>query len=168
MARSCRDCKHFYRDVDLPWPVCQLHQFHFEGDYSPCSDYNGPDESSSSSSSYSSSGSSGCGKFVVIAIIIIALIFGGGALINSGALGNLFGGSKESVGDVARVEAVVDTGGSTLRLRQGPSRDDKVVASLKDGTVVYVEEEQGEWSKVTVKSTKKSGWCSSKYLKTKK
>lgn len=167
MARSCRDCKHFYRDVDLPWPVCQLHQFHFEGDYSPCSDYDGPSELSSSSSSYSSSDSSGCGKFVLIAAIIIAVIMGASALISSGTLGRLFGGSKESVSDSAYVEAVVDTGGSTLRLRQGPSRNDKVVASLKDGTVVYVEEEQGEWSKVTVKSTKKSGWCSSKYLKTK-
>ncbi len=104
---------------------------------------------------------------MVIAVIVIALIFGGAALINSGALGHLFG-RKESVSDSARIEAVVDTGGSTRRLRQGPSRNEKVVATLKDGTVVYVEEEQGEWSKVTVKSTQKSGWCSSKYLKSKK
>lgn len=36
---NCRDCKYFYRDVDLPWPVCNLHQFHFEGDYTACEDF---------------------------------------------------------------------------------------------------------------------------------
>lgn len=36
---NCRDCKYFYRDVDLPWPVCKLHEFHFEGDYTACEDF---------------------------------------------------------------------------------------------------------------------------------
>lgn len=35
-ARSCKDCKHYWKDVDLPHPVCTLHEFHFEGDYTPC------------------------------------------------------------------------------------------------------------------------------------
>lgn len=34
--KSCRSCKYYMTDVDLPHPVCTLHEFHFEGDYTPC------------------------------------------------------------------------------------------------------------------------------------
>ncbi len=47
---SCRNCKYYKKDVDLPHPVCTLHRFHFESDFTPCDDYT---ESSSSSSSSS-------------------------------------------------------------------------------------------------------------------
>lgn len=36
---NCRDCKYYMTDVDLPFPVCTLHQFHFENDFTACDDF---------------------------------------------------------------------------------------------------------------------------------
>ncbi len=36
---NCRDCKHFWKDVDLPHPVCRLHQFHFQNNFTPCDQF---------------------------------------------------------------------------------------------------------------------------------
>lgn len=38
-APSCRDCKYYYENCDLPWPVCELNEFHFEGDYTICGQF---------------------------------------------------------------------------------------------------------------------------------
>ncbi len=35
-SNTCKQCKYYFTDVDLPHPVCTLHEFHFEGDYTPC------------------------------------------------------------------------------------------------------------------------------------
>jgi len=36
---TCRSCKYYWTDVDLPHPVCRKHEFHFENDFTPCDDY---------------------------------------------------------------------------------------------------------------------------------
>ncbi len=38
-SKSCKGCKHYWTDVDLPHPVCRRHEFHFESDFTPCGDY---------------------------------------------------------------------------------------------------------------------------------
>lgn len=37
--KTCRSCKYYWTDVDLPHPVCRKHEFHFESDFTPCEDY---------------------------------------------------------------------------------------------------------------------------------
>ena len=37
--KTCRKCKYYWTDVDLPHPVCRRHEFHFESDFTPCGDY---------------------------------------------------------------------------------------------------------------------------------
>lgn len=49
---DCRSCKYYEYDVDSPWPVCKLHRFHFEHDYTPCSDYVSSSSGSSSGGCY--------------------------------------------------------------------------------------------------------------------
>lgn len=44
---TCRDCKYYKKDVDLPHPVCTKHQFHFTDNFTICGDF----EQGSSSSS---------------------------------------------------------------------------------------------------------------------
>lgn len=39
MENDCRSCKYYEKDVDVPWPICRLHKFHFEDDFSPCDDF---------------------------------------------------------------------------------------------------------------------------------
>ncbi len=36
---TCKSCRWYKTDVDLPHPVCTYHQFHFEQDFSTCDDY---------------------------------------------------------------------------------------------------------------------------------
>ena len=36
---TCKQCKYYFTDVDLPHPVCTRHEFHFEGDFTPCEDF---------------------------------------------------------------------------------------------------------------------------------
>ena len=36
---TCRNCKYYKTDVDLPNPVCTLHQFHFTNDFTTCEDF---------------------------------------------------------------------------------------------------------------------------------
>lgn len=50
-APSCRDCKYYYENCDLPWPVCELNEFHFEGDYTICGQFELKYGSSTSSKS---------------------------------------------------------------------------------------------------------------------
>ncbi len=38
-TRTCKDCKYYWTDVDLPHPVCRLHEFHFESDFTPCEQF---------------------------------------------------------------------------------------------------------------------------------
>lgn len=169
MARDCRDCKHFWRDIDLPFPVCRLHEFHFEDDYSPCSDYDGPSDSgtSSSSSSSSSSDSSGCRGCAIAAAVLVALGIIG-ALVTTGALNGVLSAIGISSGgkadDVQGERAVVKTNGTPLNLRNGASSSANVIGLLENGTVVYIQEEEGDWTKVVVDTTGEVGWCSTKYL----
>ncbi len=38
--KTCKECKYFFKDVDLPYPVCTYNEFHFEGVYTPvCEHY---------------------------------------------------------------------------------------------------------------------------------
>lgn len=170
MARDCRDCKHFWRDIDLPFPVCRLHEFHFESDYSPCSDYDGPSDNGSSGSSYtssSSSDSSGCRGCAIAAAVLVGIILIG-TFVATGAWGSLLSAigisaSKEAV-DVDGERAVVKTNGTALNLRNDASMKAKVIGKLKNGTVVYIQEEKGDWAKIVVDDTDEVGWCSTKYL----
>ncbi len=34
--KTCRDCKYYWTDIDLAFPVCNLHEFHFQRDFTPC------------------------------------------------------------------------------------------------------------------------------------
>lgn len=36
---TCQDCSFYFADVDLPHPVCTRHEFHFENDFTPCSEF---------------------------------------------------------------------------------------------------------------------------------
>ena len=49
---TCRNCKYYKTDVDLPHPVCTLHQFHFTNDFTPCGDFVQSSSSSSSGGCY--------------------------------------------------------------------------------------------------------------------
>ena len=66
-----------------------------------------------------------------------------------------FGGEK-----VEPYKAVVING--SLNLRAKPDTSSGRLASMPEGSVVTVEEEQGEWDKVTYHGM--SGYCMSKYL----
>ncbi len=39
--KDCHNCRYFLKDVDLPYPVCTYHKFHFENDYDAtnCDEY---------------------------------------------------------------------------------------------------------------------------------
>lgn len=51
--KTCRTCRWFKTDQDLPYPVCTLKEFHFTNDYTPCESY-------SPRASYSGGSSGGC------------------------------------------------------------------------------------------------------------
>ncbi len=170
MARDCRDCKHFWRDVDLPFPVCRLHEFHFEHDYSPCSDYDGPTDSGSSGSSYSSSSSSdssGCRGCAIAAAVLVVLVLIG-TFVTTGMWSSLLSAigisSSEEANGIDGQRVMVATNGTSLNLRSDASMKAKVIGKIKNGAVVYIQEEQGDWAKVIVEETGEVGWCSTKYL----
>ena len=166
MAYDCRKCKYFERDVDLPHPVCTYHQFHFEGDYTPCSDYDGPTESSSSSSSYSSSDSGSMGKGCAIAIVIAIVIAVGALLFSTGMFNSVLslvgiGASSEAEGPTGE-RAVINT--DNINMRKDPSMNAKVITKLKKGEVVYIQGKQDGWTQIIVEKTGEIGWCSSNFL----
>ena len=41
VEKNCRNCKYYWKDVDLPKPVCLKHKFQFDGDHDPCDDFKG-------------------------------------------------------------------------------------------------------------------------------
>lgn len=52
--------------------------------------------------------------------------------------------------------------GGNLNLRSGPSINAKRVASLKNGTPVYVLQHYGEWTQV--RAGKRTGWAYNYYI----
>ncbi len=59
---------------------------------------------------------------------------------------------------------VNSSGSGTLNLRGGPGKDYEPVGTVKHGAKVSVKKTSGEWSKVTVSSTGKTGWIKTKYI----
>lgn len=162
---GCRDCKYFKTDVDLPYPVCTLHEFHFTTDYTPCDDFvsNAYKPSSSSSSSGSGKRVSGCIVAVVIAVVIgIAVVF--------------FATNQGSVKQVDRIDEITQMEGETevqpktarvnssngLNLRKGPSTSDEKITAMPSNATVTVLETKDGWCRVRYND--KEGWCSADYL----
>lgn len=87
-APSCRDCKYYYENCDLPWPVCELNEFHFEGDYTICGQFELKYGSSTSSKSSGTSRTSSAsarpkaarsssplgGILLLVVIVLVAVI----------------------------------------------------------------------------------------------
>lgn len=84
-APSCRDCKYYYENCDLPWPVCELNEFHFEGDYTICGQFElkyGSSTSSKSSGTSRTSSASARPKAArsssplggILLLVVIALV----------------------------------------------------------------------------------------------
>lgn len=87
-APSCRDCKYYYENCDLPWPVCELNEFHFEGDYTICGQFELKYGSSTSSNSSGTSRTSSAsarpkaarsssplgGILLLVVIVLVAVI----------------------------------------------------------------------------------------------
>lgn len=87
-APSCRDCKYYYENCDLPWPVCELNEFHFEGDYTICGQFELKYGSSTSSKSSGTSKTSSAsarpkaarsssplgGILLLVVIVLVAVI----------------------------------------------------------------------------------------------
>lgn len=71
--KDCKSCKWYHTDVDLPWAVCRLHEFHFEHDYTPCEEYE--EKVGSSGRAGSSESGNGCGTFIIIAIILYYILY---------------------------------------------------------------------------------------------
>ena len=163
---GCRDCKYFKTDVDLPYPVCTLHEFHFTTDYTPCDDFvSNAYKPSSSSSSSSGSGKrvSGCIVAVVIAVVIgIAVVF--------------FATNQGSVKQVDRIDEITQMEGEAevqpktarvnssngLNLRKGPSTSDEKITAMPSNATVTVLETKDGWCRVRYND--KEGWCSADYL----
>lgn len=73
---DCRKCKYYEENVDVPWPVCKLHSFHFEGDYSICGEFE-PRYRPYGGSGSPSAGGGGClGSFILL-IIVAGLVVSG-------------------------------------------------------------------------------------------
>lgn len=83
-APSCRDCKYYDDNCDLWRPVCVLHEFHFESDYTICEQYNpkyGSPEvpkyyntSGSSNTSGASSSSGSIGGVLLLGVIVFVAV----------------------------------------------------------------------------------------------
>lgn len=73
--KDCTYCKWYHTDIDLPRPVCKLHEFHFEGDYTPCEEYEGPTEAEIQAKE--DKGEIGCivGLIIIIIIIIVIVLY---------------------------------------------------------------------------------------------
>lgn len=157
---GCRDCKYFKTDVDLPYPVCTLHEFHFTTDYTPCDDF--------VSNAYKPSSSSKPGKGLVGIIAVVIVLVIGIAVV-------FFTRSEKSM-ELDRVDeltqAQVDAevqpktarvnSSNGLNLRKGPSTsDEKITAMPSNATVTVLKEENG-WC--YVRYNDKEGWCSADYL----
>ena len=59
---------------------------------------------------------------------------------------------------------ISSTGKGTLNLRKGPSTDYVVVGYVKHNAKVTVKDTDGDWSKVKVSSTGKTGWIKTMYI----
>lgn len=162
---GCRDCKYFKTDVDLPYPVCTLHEFHFTTDYTPCDSFvsNAYKPSSSSFSSGSGKGAIGCVVAVVIVLVIgIAAVFfatnqGSDEMVDRIDEITQMEGEAEVQPKTARVNS-----SNGLNLRKGPSTsDEKITAMPSNATVTVLKEENG-WC--YVRYNDKEGWCSADYL----
>lgn len=161
---GCRDCKYFKTDVDLPFPVCTLHEFHFTTDFTPCESFTSNAYSSSSSSSSSKKG----GKGLLIGIVI-ALVIGFIAVVlftrtEKMASVEPVQDQIEMAGDTKKVEPKTARVNSSngLNLRKGPSTsDEKITAMPSNATVTVLKEENG-WC--YVRYNDKEGWCSADYL----
>ncbi|MBT2757241.1 SH3 domain-containing protein [Mesobacillus foraminis] len=57
---------------------------------------------------------------------------------------------------------------TNLYLRGTPNSKGKILATLKSGTPVTVQGKDGSWLKITVPSSKRTGWVSASYISTKK
>lgn len=158
---SCRDCRYYKTDVDLPYPVCTYNEFHFEGDFTPCESFSPKTSSSSSSSSSSSGGGFGClGPIIaviVIAVIAFFVIIGD----DSGSSSDNYGSSIQSASQTYIATAQVSTSAG-LRLREGPSTSSNKILTMPYLSEVKVIERENGWAYVDYNGT--FGWCSEDYL----
>lgn len=156
---SCRDCRYYKTDVDLPYPVCTLNEFHFEGDYTPCESFS-PTSSSSSSSSSSSGGGFGClGPIITVVVIAIIALFV--LFSDEGDSSDNYDSVTQSSSQSYLTTASVSTSAG-LRLRKGPSTSSSKILTMPYRSEVKVIKRENGWAYVDYNGT--FGWCSEDYL----
>lgn len=72
---------------------------------------------------------------------------------------------EDTIQETSTTTMTVNVHNDTLVLRSEPSKNSLQVDRLENGTVVYVEKEQGVWYSVYVPSTRARGWVHSAFLK---
>lgn len=77
-----------------------------------------------------------------------------------------YGEEEETVPDTETVKATVvlpqGANGNTVNLREGPSKDDQIIAKVPVGSEVQVAEDKGTWCKIIWNG--KHGWMMSNYI----